>query len=39
MYQLWTRFLISISHEDINDFLGHNTAPKIDIIPNYVDGN
>lgn len=37
-YQCLKVFKDSISHEDINDFLGHNTAPKIDVIPNYVDG-
>jgi len=37
-YQCLKFFNDSISHEDINDFLGHDTAPKIDIISNYVNG-
>ena len=28
----------SISYEDINGFLGHETAPIIDVITNYVNG-
>lgn len=37
-YECLKVFKNSISHEDINDFLGHDTAPKIDVISNYVDG-